>query len=368
MQNDEEAIKVLYGDDSSGKSKYAKLKYSFKQRLLNMVLLIEPQSKDDTVEKKWFFFHCYRSYLTSYFLVLLGARKVGIPMLEQLLPTLELHEFTVLTLESSKLLRQHYATIEGNLEKAMQYDQYVQEYLELYSLETKVEGQLHILESYYVLKKSNNRTVHELARQYSAPLSSTMLQKASSRLAYKVGMIDIIKCMSVFEYAKAAEICESTIGILKSKQKLDYTGLSIIYFQWIICATQLADFENAKTIGQEALKYLNAGSFNWFKGISVVLELCLKTKNYSDAFHYFREATNHANFDKLSELVKEEWRIYEIYIYLLVAAEKIPYSTVKPKNFSKVRKFLNEVSNFSRDKAGMNVHILLGYLISFNLS
>lgn len=136
-----------------------------------------------------------------------------------------------------------------------------------------------------------------------------------------------------------------------------------IYLQWIICCTQTKEYELAKELAKKVLQYTQEGSFNWFKGLEVLIQLSFNTTKYQDAYDYMMMAYSKRGFRKLPKVVQEEWAIYEAYLRLLVSMGRIKDSRNK-LSAVRIRKFINEVPTFSRDKSGMNVPIIVCYLIS----
>ena len=106
ITTNEDAITQLYKNDEEGSYKLAKLKYALKSKLFNNILLLSIDRRENP--RKAILFNSSRTLLIAKFLMIQGARRLSIHILEQLLPSALKQDFTVQALESSKLLRQYY--------------------------------------------------------------------------------------------------------------------------------------------------------------------------------------------------------------------------------------------------------------------
>lgn len=355
VNSDDEAIHLLYGKEEVG-TKYSKLKYSLQKRLINTLHLIELNAEEISKRKRAYL-ECTRAWTTAQFLIMLQAKRVAIQLLEKSLKKMILYDFTMLVLESAKILRQDYGVIGGDQAKIREYDEIVTTYIDLFVAETKVEGYFHYLMSHYVKSKASQSHIYEIADRYIQEIESNLPTYMSSGFIFRYKMIEIIKHMSVHDYQKTIEVCEEAMNMLMEKSFVDGTGLAIIYYQWIACCTQLKQYAKGKKIANKCLRLLTEGDYNWFKGLQVYAQLLMYAGEYQEAYEIYLKAVQHKNFSKLSPYAQEEWKIYDAYIHLLIAIGKIDVD-IEQKNF-RLSKFLNEVPFFSQDKRGMNIPILI---------
>lgn len=357
------AIGYLYPNDQEGKTKFTKLKYHFKKRAISTILLVEINDDDGKKERKKAFFDCLRTFVIAYFLILLHARKAGIQLLKQKLKTMRYYDFTFLCLESAKIMRQHYAAIVGNLKKAAQYNQLVEDYMIIYVLETKVDGYFHQLMGYYVKEKTSNEFIHDLSTQYLNAIQEELPSNASSTLIFKLKMIEVIQSISVHNYEQSILICKEAIDLLLLKEAKDFTALATMYFQWITNCLNLGQFEDCKLLVNQLMKYLKVGDVNWFKGLQILMEVSFYTQDYESALGYYQKVKTHKNFKKLSQSNKEEWLIYEAYLHLLMLWEQLDFAPNFEQRAIRLHRFLNSVPLAQKDKQGMNLPIMIYWLL-----
>ena len=103
------------------------------------------------------------------------------------------------------------------------------------------------------------------------------------------------------------------------------------------------------------------GTHNWYKTLEEHIMLAFHTKEYTEAYTVYQTAKNHRDFKFLKGGNLEIWLLYEAYLFFIIKIGKMPNLTLGEsifKNF-KLTKFLNDVSQFSSDKKGMNIPTLI---------
>ena len=87
----------------------------------------------------------------------------------------------------------------------------------------------------------------------------------------------------------------------------------------------------------------------------------MHTENYINAAAIFIKVINHPRFDYSTDERKEKWKIFEAYINYIFESENLDRDLLSTdaKHKFRLHKFLNEVPNFSKDKRGYNVSILV---------
>jgi hypothetical protein len=352
-------IDYLYPDDPDGKSKFAKLKSYFKKRLLNNALLAEAKEG----ERKKAFFDCLRTFVTAYFLIMLQGRSNGIQILRAKLKKMQRYEFTFLTLESAKILRQHYGVIVGDLKTAKLYDRIIESHLNLYVVETRIEGFYHELMSYYVRSRASTADLVALCDSYIARMPAAIPDNSSTSLIFKYYMILIVRRMSAHQFDVAKEVCATGIEQLRQKTFQDRTALVAIYFQWMTCQLNLREFEACKLLLPTTMSYLSTGEFNWFKGMLIKIDSSLATRDYQTAYDTYERVTKEKNFQKINIASQEEWIIYGVYIHLLKTFRLVASASILKQELIDPSTVLNELSIFNRDKEGLNVAIIIYSMI-----
>jgi hypothetical protein len=85
--------------------------------------------------------------------------------------------------------------------------------------------------------------------------------------------------------------------------------------------------------------------------------LAMHTKAYENAHEIFMKITNHNRINTMPGAIIEIWKIYEAYLYLLQGIGKLDQGQLLTK--FRLGRFLNDIPNFSKEKQGMNIAILI---------
>ena len=90
--------------------------------------------------------------------------------------------------------------------------------------------------------------------------------------------------------------------------------------------------------------------------------LCFHSNQYDKAYIIYKKCRFHPNFKKLSPAARELWLSLEGYVQYLIQIKKIEVPEEERKKF-RLRKFLNEVPLFSKDKRNSNIPILILHML-----
>jgi hypothetical protein len=116
------------------------------------------------------------------------------------------------------------------------------------------------------------------------------------------------------------------------------------------------NYDEAKKAVAQALKYTEKGSHNWQVTLIFKAIIAFHSKKYAIA----ETAFIMANKFEMPEILKEQWRIIEAYLYFLDRIGKVNHK----KRF-KLSKFLNEVPTLSKDKRGANISIIIAQILIY---
>ena len=112
------------------------------------------------------------------------------------------------------------------------------------------------------------------------------------------------------------------------------------------------DFDNGIALAEEYIKAFDPSSNNWFAFMENYLLLAIHAKKYNLALQLFSAVDQNPSFTKLSRMAKERWALYRSYLYFVNPSESLM------TNF-KYQTFIASVPEYSKDKQGFNVAILI---------
>ncbi len=360
FESDEMAAQALFGTDKP-ESNYRKLKSDLFKRLVNALFFINiKKSKYNT--RQLAYHECYKNWAASKILSGKNAKESSIFLTQKVLKYAEEFEFTHLCMDACKALRLHYGSIIGDSKLYEEYNQKYKDYAALYHQESIAEEYYTDLVIEHIKNKSLKSNVKEKAIQYYDALKPALRQWSSHDLHFYGNLIRLIIYTSVNDYKNAISVCEEAIRFFDRKIYTARMPLIGFNYQKIICNIQLREFDekDSSLHLMKKAKFLEEGTYNWYKFQEVYIILRLHTQRYQAAFDIYSAAVRHKRFQYLPPDRQEYWKILEKYLHYLALVNKIE-PTGNKEYFSKFRlgRFLNETPIFSKDKKGVNIAILI---------
>lgn len=362
VDSDKEAAERLYPDAGST-SGYRKLKNKLRRKLINSLLLVDLNQASYS-DRKSAYYECYKEWAAVRVLLAKNAWTQCVEIAERILKYAIKYEFTELTLDLIGILRLHYGTRLGDLKRFEEFKKLSLEYEPVYMAENKAELLYTELVVHYVNNKSTKTNLQKKAELALLELSDSLRRYSSYRLHLYGGMIRLMISSTVNNHQDTIHACNDLIDFFEDKPYRAETPLQAAYYQKLICHSQLGEFEPGKKAAQKCLGFIEEGTVNWFKYHEMYFILAMHTGNYQEAFSVFCKATQHKRFDYQPSNSKEVWLIYEAYLHFLVVAGSLtPSENQECLPPFRLGRFLNEAVIYSKDKAGMNVSIIVFQLV-----
>lgn len=358
VTTDEEAIGRLYPDQKSA-ARFQSLKNKLKERLQDVVFLLDFRSPAFTDRQKAHF-ECNKRLATAAVLLSKNATLAGIEMLELLLRHTQYFEFTDLTLKALYYLRLHYGTVAGDMKKFESYRLQYEQYQEIWIMENRAEELYGQLVSRYIMAGAEKEEIARAAEGYFNELEPMMERCAAFRLHLFGRLLQLSVYGSINDYAALGDLCRDAIAFFAQKPYDPNMSLQAFYYQLVVCQIQLRRYEEGRDMLQQYAFIYEEGYFNWFKWQELHLLLSMHTGHFTEAFDLCERVCRHPKMTKQPAHVQESWKIYEAYVHLPIRAGLVSQETGKP---FKPGKFLNETPEFSKDKRGRNVPILIARIL-----
>ncbi|MBK8567749.1 MAG: hypothetical protein IPN76_31635 [Saprospiraceae bacterium] len=356
VDTDDAAFALLYGDEDN-KGAYHKLKYTLKEKLINTLFFIDTKTNkySDTQST---YFQCAKEVIAIEILGMRGGIALSARLSEKLLSTTMKYDFTYLSINLCSKLAFYYAQAFGDRTKFSYFNEKLMQLNKLYIKEVTVEARFWDIVSYYVRDKSTKKFIAPIAEKYVKEMEEMHSDLTSRKLIHKGYLLKIAKSMSENDYKTTILLCKEALFKLDALPIMDVAAISGISFQLIASCTHLKRYDEAKAGIERCLGIQETGRQTWFKTLELNMTLALHTRHYDEAWEVFQKATSHKGFAKIPKHWQETWKIFEAWLWFLkgVGQVKADSSAIKP---FKVSKFLNEVPEFSKDKRGMNVPIIV---------
>ncbi len=354
FQTDEEAEAMLY-KGKVGTSGYRKLKSDLRERLVEHVLQISTDQNHYSDYQKAYY-DCHKRWVIVRYLTGQNANTAALFLANRLLQQARKFDFTLLCMDIASYLRIQYSLRESNDKKFREINQLFGEFRNLYDAECRAEELYTALVVDTVNKRSAQQEVVETAETYYRSLEDSLQHFNSYKLNMYGYMIGLMRYTLVGDHEKALQFCAKALDFFESRPYEARVPLQIFYYQHLICNVHLQRFAEGEKSLKRCLELMEEGTFNWFKLKELYLLLLLHTRKYGEVEKMLADTLQNPRFEFLPENVKELWRIYESYVYYLMALGKMDSPL---RNRFKLAKFINEVPIFSKDKSGMNIAILI---------
>lgn len=341
-------------DDNLNNLRY--VKKELRNRLLNYLFFINLDVASFTDRQKAFL-ECHKQWAMVNILLGRGARYSAISIAEKLIKKAIRFEFIEIVLDISKNLRLHYGGILFNKKKYYQYRDIYEQYEQYLINENRLEGEYSgiIFESF--VQKSSKFDLKTFASEKFQKIKS-LLEKTPTYKAQLYGLlIETMTYSNTNESQQLVEVCDKAIQFFEQKKYQANTPLQIFYYQKVIAFTQLRKFPEGKIAAEKCLSFLEEGTFNWFRYYESYFMLAMHTKAYENAHEIFVKITNHNRIDTMPGAIIEIWKIYEAYLFFLQGINKLGKEQLLTK--FRLGRFLNDIPNYSKEKQGMNIAILI---------
>lgn len=354
INTDEEAEALLYPDKKSG-SKFRQLKSVLRDRMLNSIAAFDPAGLDMSDYQKAYY-ACHKEWLVVKILSGQNANTAALSLALRLLKQVELYEFSLLAMDIAAYLRFQYGLRESNDKKFREFHRIHEHHRSVYDAECKAEE----FYTFLMVKQVNNRSAKEevalLAASQYDDIEPLLSQFNSYRLHLYGRLVGLHRFTARNMYEEALSYCEEAVDFFQQKQYEAQVPVQIFSYQMLICHIQLRQFEKGNEIAELCMQFSNEGTFNWFKYKELYLQLSFHSDRFDRGAEILTEVLDHPRFQFLPDNAKEVWRIYESYAYFLSEQGKL--KGLK-KNTFKLGKFINGTPIFSKDKAGLNIAIII---------
>ena len=358
IRNDVEAFNFLFESGESIEN-YYKLKYRFKNRLLNTILVIDPSRKTmSPIEKAYF--RCNRIWTISNILKSFGKGKTAIDLIKKGIHDAEKFEFTDYCMLFYNELAVYNAL---NIQNKKGFEKYQNLYDAKKTIFNMENQALHIycrLMSSYENLRSLEKKTSILSDSLSSLKNLNLPQETTKFIRFYYRSFCLIY-FSQHRYEDVIKICNEAIHKIDLKPfKLTYTrfGYDLMLLQ---CYIQLKQYEKGTSIVKRYENVFPRTTLNWFSLRYYFFILTTHSRKYEHCFDVVEQILNNKDLTRVASLLAENFLVFQAYAYFLTKIGKIKLDDdeVSSKRPFRLGRFLNEVPHFSKDKRGLNISILI---------
>lgn len=343
LSTNEEAVKLMFEDNSFPLKSLARTKNRLRKRIVNSLMCAFDEKESailrhyKNLQKELFAFKTLRVKGKKKAARILGEKGVKLAIK---------HEFTEIVLSFARDLHRHYAIDENNPKKYLYYSKLVGTYSKIFMDELAIER--NYIDVIYHLKgkKHYSAQIIQLVEEKAIEVADLMSSCTTFKGVLLGSNVLVFYYQLTQQLTKLVDQCQQTIAFFENLDyEPPYTAFFSFLYKLIPNQIVLKQYDEVQQSIQKCLQMAGEGTHNW-----------VITRQYEVVMYFHQQKIDQAKSlikmlrkDHAKSLKKflETWLIYEAYANFL-SGEKI-----------RLGRILNDVPQFSKDKRGMNVNILI---------
>ena len=359
VHTEEEAAQLL-GLDVKGRP-FRRFLLEFRRRLYTPLLFLDTESSEQFNATQKANFECLRKLGIFQTLLHRNCFINAAILAAEIVEIAAQNDVTLVALEMATYLKRYFAEQEPNPDKYRYYKAYVDRFRFDWEAENKALEYYTAVLAPSIKNKSTQVNLADKANNYIAILEPYALKCNSIIFLAGYYGVKLLGKMAVFRWKDSIQICDEAILKLNNKPCSSPRIQRIFYEHKVVSLGMLERYEEALQLNRENIERDIEGSRGWFLSLEVRMIVALKAGEYSVAMDTAKIVLTHPNFELMPTLMHEAWKILLAYLILVQKTGKIDakYAEIETMLNFKLNKFLNEVPNFSKDKKGLNIPILL---------
>ena len=355
FDTDEEYAHFFYKDSPRNKA-YYKLKQRLFDRILNTVFFIDINKTGfSTLQQSYY--SCYKNAAAVKILLGKRVRAPAISLAEKTLKQSLNSGFTDIIIELGRHLAMHYSIIDYQKSKYEYYTKLVNKYLKIYKKDIKIEAYAQCL----LIEHRNQIVLDKKEMKKYRTQKKFILKSLKKNYSYKTASFGYLYLSMYYEltsnWEKLISICDEIIKKYETSPNLVTSNLlGLAYYRKLNSFFILRNFKDAEIFVKKCQTHFEPDSFNWYLIKNLTIKIALHSYNFSDAVNILHSVIKYKVVGDNYKFWYEDWKINEAFIHYLHRIGKLELGEVKT---FRLGKFLNEVPNYSKDKKGSNVTILI---------
>ena len=361
LKDDDASARHFYGEKADAQTaSYRKFKSDFLERLLNTFIFIDASSHGLS-DRQAAGIYIYRDWLKTGMLQARGLGHAYAVIAERLITEAIKFDFYDVALDLIIKIKGITAIQDGDKKKYTYYNDLSKRCFEILGFEYRARELFELIRINYAKSARYQPEQAEAARIAYEEIKPAMEKYDSVNLHFYGRGIEAMQYSCVNNYAGLLTVEASAIAFFKQKSFECRLQLAAAYQSKLMCCIALRKYQEGEQAAIDCLNMSAEGSVNWFKSLELRTILFLHMGRYKDAFNTYTIAKNHPDKKYLKETYQEMWLLIEAYLYFLIANDFVPNINVKTADLGafKLQKFLNDMTLYGVDKAGLNVPTLI---------
>lgn len=359
-QTDIIAAQEVFGIKSNT-PKYQKIKKGLSDRLYDAILFVTPSLKgahkqmDELIDIN----------KTGSILNILGylmRRDLSIPLIEEKFAKAYKYFMHNEVLSMAHTMRLFYGLTEPNISKYQYYHQIFADTIQYLNLELKASLYYESINIRFgKIKKVNKAEMAIEITGYLEELAPFEGKVRSLKFHRDYYSLKMVYHHIQNHYAEVVQVCDQLLQYLDS---LDFVSQVLRRFavrQKAEHYVLMGDNDNAHVEINKILDLETEGTSNWVGSYKMLLIILLNKKDYALAEQTYTNLAVKKSYINVKSVFKRQIALIGVYLYLFKLMDLIPGSSADQK--SEIKKYLNEYPEYTRDKAAMNIPIIVAQLL-----
>jgi len=355
VADDHEASNYLFGRSSD--PQYFKLKHQLRGQLQNTVMLIDGGQK-----ARGEFYHGYvearKLLYTAEVLWFVAHLKAAVGILKRLLKLAIRLELTDIVIPTLERLRNYTVTINPDLKQFESYQEQLDEWYGYFGAEASMSRLYQKVAIRYTISEAPPQMIEEIISEGLKEHYQKYQSAPTVNYQYWHHFLIVVQKMNRQEYEEGIEVCWQAIEIMRQKSFTPRAYFRLFLLQIIDMSLRFKGFTEGRRSVLEYLKIVDEGDGAWFRIYQLYFYLSIYSQETDSAVSISNRVFAHRKFRKLSPLNQERWFLLRAYLHWLIETGNVEPEKEVLHNF-RLGRFLNNVPNFSKDKQGMNIPVLV---------
>ncbi len=338
---------ICAGQNQSARFRYVKNELG--RKLLDTIITANPERGNNTIKV---YEECYKSYASIKVLIARGVKKTAIQLALETLKVARRYEITEIVYLLSFEIAQYYAIITDSRKKTY-YQKIYFKYFKIF--EAEQHALIHFSDLTILLASSKKLQPHQIAE--AKKIVSEIQFNHRELRSYKLNFLRYISLVMQYQIEFDYEnLIDTSVRAIKYLDGLKFTAARSYYFnffyQMIPALLSQKEYVRLKEVFKRCIEMSRIGAFNWNVTLLYQSIFGCQSENYALALSTYQKIMKYK--DRIPANVLEYWKIIEAYFFLLDGLGEFKCSIPSFRLY----KFLNEVPEYAKDKAGANVTIL----------
>ncbi|MCB9316683.1 MAG: hypothetical protein H6569_11135 [Lewinellaceae bacterium] len=315
--SDSEAVAKLFPGAMPDHPAYIDLKKTLRTALLAWITNFNARLLESN-DLEYVYRECNKQWLVICCFSGENAHNLVLPLTHQLLEVAEKFEFTRMSIDMYALLCIQFCL--GNHRDVTQCNVATQKhtyYQQLLEAEHTAEEQYINLNTLAANYKISRKKINQLAKTAHARLKKAMRKYKSYKLTLYGNLLGLLQHMSAGEARKVLQICSKTIRLFEQKPYNAGLPLQVFYYMQLVANIELGRLAAGLKALANCVRYVEPGSFNWFKFQELAFILLMHTQRYDKAFALLQEVARHPQLAALPDYARQSWQLYRQYLQAL---------------------------------------------------